>query len=82
VEKKTPSAKIPSFEKSVARLDELVARLEKGDVPLDDALALFEEGSALVKTCHTLLDTAEQKVMQLTKNPDGTPAFVPFEEQG
>ena len=71
--------KKPSFEKSIARLDEIVGRLEKGDVPLDDALGLFEEGTALVKLCAGLLDNAEQKVMQMTKGADGEPEFEPFD---
>ena len=70
--------KKPSFEKSVVRLDEIAARLEKGDVPLDDALGLFEEGTALVKLCAGLLDTAEQKVMLLTKGSGSEPAFESF----
>lgn len=69
-----------SFEKAITRLDEIVLKLEKGDVPLDDALGLFEEGTALVKLCAGLLDTAEQKVMALSKGPDGEPGFVTFSE--
>ena len=70
--------KKPTFEKSITRLDEIVTRLEKGDVPLDDALGLFEEGTALVKLCAGLLDTAEQKVMQLTKSSGEEPEFEAF----
>lgn len=72
--------KKPTFEKAVARLDEIVARLEKGDVPLDDALGLFEEGTKLVKLCAAQLDTAEQKVMALSSGQNGEPAFAPFED--
>ena len=75
--------KRPSFEKSVARLDEIVARLEKGDVTLDNALAMFEEGTALVKQCAGLLDTAEQKVMLLTRGNevDSEPWIANSEER-
>ena len=62
-----------SFEQSLTRLDEIVQRMEKGDVPLEEALTLFEEGTALVTSCNRLLDEAEMKVVQLTKGPDGTP---------
>ena len=54
-----------SFEASVQRLEEIVSLLERGDVPLEDALKLFEEGTKLVKECAGLLDTAEQKVKLL-----------------
>jgi len=73
-----PEKKI-SFEKAVSRLDEIVIRLEKGDVPLDDALGLFEEGTSLVKLCAGLLEGAEQKVMMLSKSNGEEPAFVPFD---
>ena len=66
-----------TFEASMQRLDEIVKQLEKGDVPL----ALFEEGSHLLKTCNALLDTAEQKVVQLKKGSDGAPVELPFETE-
>ena len=75
------SDKKPSFEESVARLDEIVAKLEKGDIPLDDALGLFGEGTALVKLCSGLLDAAEQKVTQLSKGSGGELSFEPFDEE-
>ena len=70
-----------TFEASMQRLDEIVKQLEKGDVPLDASLALFEEGSHLLKTCNTLLDPAEQKVVQLKKGSDGAPVELPFETE-
>ena len=70
-----------TFEASMQRLDEIVKQLEKGDVPLDASLALFEEGSHLLKTCTALLDTAEQKVVQLKKGSDGAPVELPFETE-
>ena len=62
-----------NFEQSLARLDEIVRRMERGDVALDEALSLFEEGTALAKSCNQLLDEAELKVVQLTKGAHGTP---------
>lgn len=82
MEKKKDEKKPMSFEKAVTRLDEIVARLEKGDVPLEDALGLFEEGTGLVKLCGKLLDSAEQKVMALTRGQENEPKFVPFSEEG
>ena len=60
-----------TFEAAIARLEEIVRALESGSAPLDESLALFEEGVGLVKLCSERLDSAEQKVLLLTKNPDG-----------
>ncbi len=71
--------KAATFEESMARLDEIVKMLEQGDRSLDEALALFEEGTALVKSCGKLLDEAEQKVIKLQKGSEGEPEEVPFD---
>ena len=70
-----------SFEQSMARLDEIVRHLEKGDMPLNDSLALFEEGTALIRSCEEQLDEAEQKVVKLRKGPDRQPEELPFEDE-
>ena len=70
-----------TFEENMARLEQIVTLLEKGDAQLTDSLALFEEGSHLLKTCNALLDTAEQKVVQLKKGSDGAPVELPFETE-
>lgn len=70
-----------SFEQSLARLDEIVRHLEKGDLPLNDSLRLFEEGTGLIRSCGAMLDEAEQKVVMLRKGPDRQPQELPFEEQ-
>ena len=70
-----------SFEQSMARLDEIVRHLEKGDMPLNDSLALFEEGTALIRSCEKQLDEAEQKVVKLRKGPDRQPEELPFEDE-
>lgn len=67
-----------SFEQSMTRLDAIVKLLEKGDAPLDELLTLFEEGTALIRSCGTMLDTAEQKVVRLRKGADGAPEELPF----
>jgi len=54
-----------TFEQAVARIDEIVASLEKGDAQLDKSLSLFEEGVKLIETCGTMLDKAEQVVVRL-----------------
>lgn len=67
-----------SFEQSVARLQEIVTALEKGDAPLADSLKLFEEGTKLVSSCTAMLDQAEQKVVKLVKSADGSPREESF----
>ena len=69
------------FEQSVSRLDEIVRLLEPGDVPLEQSLKLFEEGTALVRSCGTMLDQAEQKIIKLQKGEDGAPVELPFEAE-
>lgn len=66
-----------TFENSITRLEEVVKLLERGDAPLDDALALFEEGTALIKACSKMLDEAEQKVTLLSKGE--VPVEKPFD---
>ncbi len=67
-----------TFEQSLTRLEQIVKQMERGDVPLEQALALFEEGTGLVSSCTRLLDEAELKVVQLTKGADGTPQETEF----
>ena len=68
-----------SFEESMQRLDAIVRQLERGDVPLEASLALFEEGTALIASCSQLLDTAEQKIVRLKKGSDGEPVELPMD---
>lgn len=70
-----------SFEESMQRLEVIVQRLERGDVPLEESLALFEEGSGLIAQCSKLLDSAEQKVIKLKKGSDGAPVELPFDAE-
>ena len=61
-----------TFEQALARLEEIVALLEKGDAPLDQSLELYEEGAGLVKRCNTALTQAERRVTILVKDQEGT----------
>ncbi len=70
-----------NFEQSIARLDAIVKLLEKGEAPLAESLALFEEGTALITTCTKMLDDAQQKVVKLKKGADGEPEEQPFTEE-
>ncbi len=70
-----------SFEDAMKRLDEIVKGLEKGDVTLKDSMAMFEEGTALIRRCSEMLDSAEQQVVRLKKGPDGAPTELPFDTE-
>jgi len=59
------------FEEAMARLETIVSELEKGDLPLDQSLKIFEEGVKLSKTCLKMLDDAERKVEILIQDKDG-----------
>jgi exodeoxyribonuclease VII small subunit len=59
-----------NFEAAFAELEEVVKRLEEGNLPLDEAMALFERGTALATHCNTRLDAAELRVQQLVPAPD------------
>lgn len=65
----------PDFEKSLAELESLIARLERGDLPLAESLALFEQGIGLTRQCHERLSDARQRVEILLK--DGARPFDP-----
>jgi exodeoxyribonuclease VII small subunit len=60
-----PTESEPSFEASTERLAHVVEELERGDLPLERALALFEEGVKLARTAQTRLDRAERRVEEL-----------------
>jgi len=69
-----------SFEEAFRELETTVARLEAGDLSLEESLALFERGMALAARCEAQLDQAEQRVQQLAVRPNGRIETVPFEE--
>jgi exodeoxyribonuclease VII small subunit len=74
----TPPAPPFDFEQTMAELEAVVARLEQGDVPLEEALKAFERGVVLTRACQEALAAAEQKVEILLERPDGSHAAVPF----
>jgi exodeoxyribonuclease VII small subunit len=69
---------MPKFEECLERLEKIVNELEKGDIPLEKALALFEEGMKLSNACRTELEAAEGKVEILIKQ-NGRLQAQPFE---
>jgi exodeoxyribonuclease VII small subunit len=69
---------LASFEESLKQLESIIGKLERGDLPLEESVHLFEEGIQLSNTCKTDLETAEGKVQMLLKQKDGSMKAVPF----
>ena len=69
------------FEDGMAALEELVARLESGELPLEDALVAFEQGVALVRTLTERLNAAEQRVEHLVRGTDGRMRPQPVDDE-
>lgn len=69
---------MPSFEESLKKLETIVDQLEKGDLPLEESLKLFEEGVGLSTSCKKELDQAEGRVQMLIKQRDGSLKAEPF----
>ena len=74
----TPAADVSglSFEKAVAELETIVQRLERGDVALDESIAIYERGEALKKHCETLLNAAENRIEKIRLDRAGKPQGV------
>jgi len=60
-----------SFETSLVELEEIVIKLEEGDLPLEESLELFEKGISLSRSCRERLTNAERRIEILMKDPDG-----------
>jgi exodeoxyribonuclease VII small subunit len=67
-----------SFEQALSELEQRVKQLDSGELPLEQALDLFEQGVALVQECHDKLDLAERRIAELTESAAG-PQEHPFE---
>jgi exodeoxyribonuclease VII small subunit len=70
-----------TFEQAFRQLEEVVQKLEAGDLALEDSLALFERGMALAKLCEGKLDQAEQRVSQIVDVGGEGPVLAPFTSQ-
>jgi exodeoxyribonuclease VII small subunit len=82
LDQETPAAvgtEALDYEAALGELDAVLARLEDGKAPLEQAMELYERGVALVKRCAALLDGAEKRVMELSLGPDGELLERPFE---
>lgn len=76
----TPVEKM-SFEQAIKELEAVVGQLERGDVALDQSIALYDRGAKLKKRCEDKLKEAEEKVAKITLNADGQPAgTVPLDD--
>lgn len=73
------AAKKLNFEQSLSRLEEIVDKLESGELALSDSMKLFEEGAGLVASCTKMLDEAEQKVSVFKITESGRVVEQPFE---
>jgi exodeoxyribonuclease VII small subunit len=69
---------LANFEESLRQLESIVAQLERGDLPLEDSIKLFEDGIRLSAVCKQELDAAEGKVQILLKQRDGSMKAEPF----
>ena len=67
-----------SFENNMQRLEQIVRAMERGDVPLEESLKLFQEGTELVRSCNEMLDNAQLQVKMIMTAPDGSPVEEEF----
>ena len=70
-----------TFEASMARLEQIVRAMERGDVALEESLKLFREGTELVRNCQKLLDDAQLQIKKIMTAPDGSPVEEDFQDE-
>ena len=70
-----------TFEASMARLEQIVRSMERGDVALEESLKLFQEGTELVRNCQKLLDDAQLQIKMIMTAPDGSPVEEEFQDE-
>jgi exodeoxyribonuclease VII small subunit len=75
-----PGKEGKKFEKKLSDLETIVSKLEAGDTPLEESLALFEKGTVLLKELTGILEEAERKVEILSEDASGVVGTEPFEE--
>ncbi len=71
-----------TFEESMQRLEQIIRAMERGEVPLEESLKLFQEGTQLVASCEKLLENAQLQVKMVLTAPDGTPVLEDFADDG
>lgn len=77
---KKAEAKSKSFEASLAALEKIVRELERGDLPLEESLKLFEDGVRLSRECQERLNQAERRIEVLLRDSNGKPVISGFEK--
>jgi exodeoxyribonuclease VII small subunit len=77
----TPPIANLSFEDALRALEEVVRRLESGDVPLDDSISLYERGEKLRAACQARLDAAQARIERIVAGPDGGIATRPLDAE-
>lgn len=70
-----------TFEENMHRLEQIVRTMERGDVPLEESLKLFQEGTELVRCCGKLLDEAELQVKKILTDVNGEPIEEDFQHE-
>ena len=70
-----------TFEASMTRLEQIVRAMERGDVPPEESLKLFQEGTELVRNCQKLLDDAQLQIKKIMTAPDGSPVEEDFQDE-
>ena len=76
-----PKKETEEFEDAIAKLEEIVRRLEAGDLSLEDSLKAFEEGMRLTKVCNDRLESAQKKIEILIKDHKGNIIKEPFDSE-
>ena len=83
MEEGSPQIASMSFEDALRALEDVVRRLESGEVPLDQSIELYEKGEALRRHCQARLDAAQARIEKIVAGPDGAPSHaVPFDSDG
>ena len=78
---KRREARADSFESQLSALEKIVRELERGDLPLEESLKLFEEGVRLSRECQERLNQAERKIETLLRDADGRPVLGSLEDE-
>ncbi|HYE66952.1 MAG TPA: exodeoxyribonuclease VII small subunit [Pyrinomonadaceae bacterium] len=78
---KKTEAQGKSFESSLAALEKVVRELERGDLPLEESLNLFEQGVRLSRECQERLNQAERRIEVLLRDGEGRPVLSAFDEE-
>ena len=70
-----------TFEESMQRLEQIVRTMERGEVPLEESIRLFQEETELARNCGKLLEDAQLQVSKIMVSPDGSPTEEAFTDE-